>query len=516
MEQGRETAGREKGRREHVASNRIGELTPSMLTLTHHGAVTGVTGSCHELTLHGPGGAKSGILVDCGLFQGDEAAGRGGADARAIDFPVAHLRALVVTHVHIDHVGRIPQLLAAGFDGPILCSPPSALMLAEVLEDALKIGFTRDTCLVERVLAQIRACVVEVPYGTWHKVFEDNAGALAVRLQPAGHILGSAYVECDATTAATLAAGTGQRSERIVFSGDLGAPDSPLLPDPRPPERADRLVLESTYGDRDHEDRATRRHRLKAVLEHALADGGTVLVPAFAIGRTQELLYEIEDLISEAGDDPAWKQLDIVVDSPLAAEFTRLYRQLKGYWDEEATARLRRGRHPLSFDQLLVINSHADHLKAVDYLARTGRPCVVIAGSGMCAGGRVVNYLKAMLGEARNDVLFVGYQAAGTPGRDILTHGPHGGWVMLDGERYDIRAQIHQVGGYSAHAGQSDLLRFVAGIPRMPAEIRIVHGDVEAKAALKGKFEEAGAGQVLIPKPATRQTNTHSFCIPHP
>jgi len=160
---------------------------------------------------------------------------------------------------------------------------------------------------------------------------------------------------------------------------------------------------------------------------------------------------------------------------------------------------VRQGRHPLSFDQLLVIDRHEDHLKAVDYLARTGRPCVVIAGSGMCAGGRVVNYLKAMLGDARNDVLFVGYQAAGTPGRDILTHGPRGGWVMLDGERHPIRAQIHQVGGYSAHAGQSDLLRFVAGIPQIPAEIRIVHGEDEAKAALRRKLEAAGASQVLVP-----------------
>lgn len=462
----------------------------SMLTLTHHGAVTGVTGSCHELTLHGPGGAKSGILVDCGIFQGDEAAGRSGADALAIDFPIAHIRALVVTHVHIDHVGRIPHLLAAGFDGPILCSPPSALMLPEVLEDALKIGFTRDARLIERVLGRIRARVVALPFGQWHTVFDDAAGKLAIRLQRAGHILGSAYVECDATA---------ERSERIVFSGDLGAPDSPLLPEPHPPERADRLVIESTYGDRDHEDRATRRHRLKAVLEHALSDGGTVIVPAFSIGRTQELLYEIEDLIWEAGDDSTWKRLDIVVDSPLAAEFTRLYRKLKPYWDEEATARVRQGRHPLSFDQLLVIDRHEDHLKAVNYLASTGRPCVVIAGSGMCAGGRVVNYLKAMLGDARNDVLFVGYQAAGTPGRDILTHGPRGGWVMLDGERYTIRAQIHQVGGYSAHAGQSDLLRFVAGIPQMPAEIRIVHGEDGAKAALKRKLEEAGAGRVLVP-----------------
>ena len=258
-------------------------------------------------------------------------------------------------------------------------------------------------------------------------------------------------------------------------------------------------MIESTYGDKDHEDRETRRYRLKAVLEHALEDGGTVLVPAFSIGRTQELLYEIEGLINEFGGG-LWSNLEIIVDSPLAAEFTRIYRDLKPYWDAEATDLVRQGRHPLSFEQLTVINSHEDHLNAVDYLTRSHRPCVVLAGSGMCAGGRVVNYLKAMLGDKRNDVLFVGYQAAGTPGRDILTYGPRGGWVELDGDRYDIRARIHLVGGYSAHAGQSDLLRFVEGIPGAPTEIRVVHGDEDAKAAFQVRLQRVLPGsQVLIP-----------------
>ncbi len=516
-----------------------------MISISHHGATSGVTGSCHELTLSGAG-SPSGILIDCGLFQGQDEGRGASADDLAIDFSIDHIRALVVTHVHIDHVGRIPYLLAAGFEGPIICSEPSALMLPEILEDALKIGFTRDRDLIERVLNLIRFRLVPVPYGEWHEVFDDGECSLSVRLQRAGHILGSAYVECDARCDGL--------EERIVFSGDLGAPHAPLLPAPESPERADRLVIESTYGDKDHEDRETRRYRLKQVLEHALEDGGTVLVPAFSIGRTQELLYEIESLIHEFGeqpvggvsdyaprgganptydsasgsvgrirqsrnpttqDDPApvgrirrsrnpttdlnWNDLEIVVDSPLAAEFTRIYRDLKPYWDAEATELVRQGRHPLSFEQLTVINSHEDHLNAVDYLARSHRPCVVLAGSGMCAGGRIVNYLKAMLGDPRNDVLFVGYQAAGTPGRDILKHGPRGGWVELDGERFDIRAQIHQVGGYSAHAGQSDLLRFVEGIPLPPREIRIVHGDEGAKQALKRCFQSAFDTDIIIP-----------------
>ncbi|EHJ06136.1 MBL fold metallo-hydrolase RNA specificity domain-containing protein [Marinobacter manganoxydans] len=460
-----------------------------MISISHHGATSGVTGSCHELTV-GHAAEKSGILIDCGLFQGqDEGRGASASDL-SIDFPIDHIRALVVTHVHIDHVGRIPYLLAAGFDGPIICSEPSAIMLPEILEDALKIGFTRDRQLIELVLGVIRSRLVPVPYGQWHSVFAGDDCSLSVRLQRAGHILGSAYVECDARA--------GESEERVVFSGDLGAPHAPLLPAPQSPERADRLVIESTYGDKDHEDREMRRYRLKAVLEHALEDGGTVLVPAFSIGRTQELLYEIEGLINEFGGE-LWSNLEIVVDSPLAAEFTRIYRDLKPYWDAEATDLVRQGRHPLSFEQLTVINFHEDHLNAVDYLARSHRACVVLAGSGMCAGGRVVNYLKAMLGDKRNDVLFVGYQAAGTPGRDILTYGPRGGWVELDGERYDIRARVHQVGGYSAHAGQSDLVAFVSGIPVPPREIRIVHGDPGAKLALKRCFQSLTGTDIIIP-----------------
>ncbi|SFM82033.1 MBL fold metallo-hydrolase RNA specificity domain-containing protein [Marinobacter pelagius] len=497
-----------------------------MIEIKHHGATSGVTGSCHELSLHVGSdekrerfssdpdldttpeseGDRHGILIDCGLFQGQDEGREASAADLTIDFPIDHIRALVVTHVHIDHVGRIPYLLAAGFEGPIICSEPSAVMLPEILEDALKIGFTRDRSLIERVLGLIRERVVPVPYGQWHSVFEEGECSLSVRLQRAGHILGSAYVECEARV--------GDLEERIVFSGDLGAPHSPLLPEPKSPERADRLVIESTYGDRDHEDRETRRDRLRAVLENALADGGTVLVPAFSIGRTQELLYEIEGIIAEASlkvgsdgkrerfsSDPLfdWEHLEIVVDSPLAANFTQIYRDLKPFWDAEAQELVRSGRHPLSFDQLTVIDSHEDHLNAVEYLAKSHRPCVVLAGSGMCAGGRVVNYLKVMLGDDRNDVLFVGYQAAGTPGRDILTFGPRGGWVELDGERYDIRARVHQVGGYSAHAGQSDLLRFVEGIPEAPGEIRIVHGDTEAKKVLGKLLSERLSSRILIP-----------------
>lgn len=486
-------------------------------TIKHHGAVNGVTGSCHELGL----GDDFGLLIDCGLFQGAEISAGGDADPLVIEFPVSHIKALVVTHVHIDHVGRIPYLLAAGFTGSIICSEPSAVLLPLVLEDAVKIGFSRDPTLVRKFLALLRKRIVALPYKQWHCLLQEKTRSLRIRLQPAGHILGSAYVECElsgaggSVPAARTAAGTEAKSYRIVFSGDLGAPYAPLLPAPRAPQRCDTLVIESTYGDTLHENRRSRQARLKRVIERALRDDGVVLIPAFSIGRTQEILYELEGIIAHetarvsdkkgaANKTVNWSRLAIIVDSPLANRFTASYRTLKPFWDKEALARVRQGRHPLDFEQLVTIGSHQDHIRLVNRLQSSHEPCVVIAASGMCAGGRVVNYLKALIGEPKTDILFIGYQAQGTPGRDILnygaTYGTEGGYVELDGERFAIRAGVHQISGYSAHADQQDLLNFVQGMKVKPTEIRIVHGDVNAKQTLrKALLKVLPTARVWIP-----------------
>ncbi|SEO80650.1 MBL fold metallo-hydrolase RNA specificity domain-containing protein [Aquisalimonas asiatica] len=457
--------------------------------ITHHGAADGVTGSCHRLQIT----PDQALLVDCGLFQGEDAAGDDTLEQHQVTFPVHDLLAMVVTHVHIDHIGRLPYLLAAGYQGPIICSVPSARLLPLVIEDALKIGFTRDERMIRRFLDVVDERLTPIDYNTWHTVLDDPGHTVRVRLQRAGHILGSAYVEAD------IAHHTAGTRERIVFSGDLGAPHAPLLPAPKPPYRADRLVLESTYGNRRHDDRRNRRQRLKAAIDRALANRGTVIIPAFSIGRTQELLYELEGLIHNApvrSDGTDWRNLEIIVDSPLAARFTAVYRDLKPHWDAEAHKRLRAGRHPLAFDNLYTVDDHDEHLQTVDYLARTGRPAVVIAASGMAAGGRVVNYLKRMLGDRRHCVLFVGYQGAGTPGRAIQQHGPDGGWVDLDGERHTIRARIETISGYSAHADQKGLVDFVRRMRRPPHTIHLVHGDPTAqqslRRALEAWAEEAG------------------------
>ncbi len=267
-------------------------LTANFPTIEHHGATDGVTGSCHQLHMD----ERSSVLIDCGLFQGAEASsgGRAGADRLDIEFPIDTVKALIATHVHIDHVGRIPYLLAAGFDGPILCSEPSAKLLPIVLEDAFKLGFSRDQKKVEQYISLIEQRIIALPYKHWFTLADTDELHARIRLQRAGHILGSAYVEIDLKYPRTGA------SKRIVFSGDLGAPHAPILVPPKPPYRADIVVLESTYGDRLHEDRRTRRKRLEVVIAQALEDNGTVLIPAFSVGRTQELLYELEDIIYRA------------------------------------------------------------------------------------------------------------------------------------------------------------------------------------------------------------------------
>ena len=223
------------------------------------------------------------------------------------------------------------------------------------------------------------------------------------------------------------------------------------------------MVLESTYGDKSHPGRKERVKTLQKRIESCFINLGTILIPAFSIGRTQELLYEIEQIIHRQGKRLAaqgipWEDLDIIVDSPLANKFSEVYKTLASCWDGEAKRRVQRGRHPLSFEQLLTI----------DYLKQSGPPAIVIAASGMCSGGRIVNYLKALIADPRTDILFVGYQAKGTIGRKIQKYGHQNGYVQMDNKRYTIAAGVETISGYSAHAGQDNLLRFIKGMRKKP------------------------------------------------
>jgi metallo-beta-lactamase family protein len=438
------------------------------MQVIHHGAVEGVTGSCHQVVID----ESRSLLIDCGMFQGSDAKGR---DETKFDFPIHCIKGLVVTHIHLDHVGRIPYLMGAGFNGPIYCSPPTARLLPITLEDSMRVGVTRNQKLIERFISDLRHRIRPLAYDKWHKL----DGGIEIRLKAAGHVLGSAIVEVQ------------HGDERFVFSGDLGSCNQPLLDQPESPERADLLVLESTYGDRNHEGRNERTKRLEDILCHTMKNSGVTIIPAFSIGRTQELLYEMNEIFHRVENRcgcSLLRAVDVIVDSPLANRFTEIYESLREYWNAEAHHVLTYDDQPLVFNNLIQISESDEHRDYVAYLQESKLPAIVIAAGGMCAGGRVVNYLKAFIEDPTTDIVFVGFQAQGTPGRYIQDSD----WVKLDGKRFDIRAAVHTLNGYSAHADQAELLQFVEGMAERPRAIRLVHGEQPAKAALARELEQRG------------------------
>jgi len=449
--------------------------------ITHHGGNEGVTGSCHQLHYND----NDSVLVDCGSFQG--------RDARRfpndpIGFPLDGIQALVLTHVHIDHIGRIPYLLEAGFNKPIYCTPPTARFLPIMLEDSVRLGITRNKKVVAQILKEVKSLIHPVPYGKWQQL---PRGA-SFRYSPAGHILGSAYIEFD------------RGDERFVFSGDIGSRCTPILREPVSPERADVLVLESTYGDRLHEGRETRLARLEAILCETMENRGVTIIPAFSLGRTQELLFELNQImegIDHRTNCSMLKAIDIIVDSPMAIKLTDIYEQMSEYWSEEANQVLTVDNQPFVFQNLMEVDQAGESRGNIEYLKRSGKPAIVIAGSGMCTGGRIVEYLKTFISQPTTDIVFVGFQAYGTLGRQIQEcHGGKCG-VTIDHQEFLVRAKTHTLTGYSAHADQTDLLRFVQGMKTPPKEIRLVHGEYQPRQVLAEKLNALGIKTIACTNP---------------
>ena len=432
------------------------------MNIIHHGGKHTVTGSCHELNLNGVG-----VLIDCGLVQGKS------PKSLNIEFAIRHIKALVLTHSHIDHIGRIPWLLAAGFNQPIYCTSATAELVPLMLEDGLKLQLGLNYGQRHRVLDRVKSLIKPIEYGVWQPLSRDLPHCY-FRFNPAGHILGSAFVEFKLPN-----------NEIVVFSGDLGPSHTPLLPDPVSPPRADYLYIETTYGDKVHESVEQRSQRLQAIINRSLQDGGTILIPAFSVGRTQELLFDIEQLIFEHG---IADNIPIILDSPMAQKVTKSYRRFKKLWGKEAKVRLDAKRHPLAFEQCITVEDNRSHHALVNRLASTGEPAIVVAASGMCEGGRVMDYLQALLPDKRTAVSFAGYQAEGTLGRAIQ-QGDNQVWI--DGQQTQVNAFIHTMSGYSAHADQADLLRFIEGIAEKPKQIHLIHGEPETKQAFAVKLRSA-------------------------
>ena len=275
----------------------------------------------------------------------------------------------------------------------------------------------------------------------------------------------------------------------------MGARETPLLPDPDIADSCDLLILESTYGDGFHEDRKDRVRRLGEILERALSDKGKVFIPSFALGRTQELLYEMDRLFSDSDLKHTFpklhqtRRIPVFLDSPLGLEVTNIYNRLSDFWDQEARQIQHSGNPPIDFDHLYAVENYKDHLKILDIPG----PAIIIAGSGMCSGGRIVEHLEKRLEDSRNDIFFIGWQGKGTPGRNIIKYSRKlGGYVYLNESKVKIHAKVHCLTGYSAHADQKGLVDWVNSMPENPKKIKLVHGEPPAQRLLARVLRSQG------------------------
>jgi metallo-beta-lactamase family protein len=454
------------------------------MRITFNGAAGGeVTGSCHMLDACGKR-----ILLDCGMVQGS-----GEAEARNLEpfaFDPTTIDALVLSHAHIDHIGRVPLLVKRGFTGPIFAQEATCDLLPIMLLDAASLAeraadfanrdravgtleiqplYTRDDVAAAQKLLR------PLPY----EVASEILPGVTLRLHDAGHILGSSILELRANESTP---------KTLIFSGDIGMKGTPILRDPMPAPAADLIVMESTYGDRNHKDRAATVAELGSIFEQARADGGNVVIPAFAVGRSQELLY----WFAEHFDDwhlAGWK---IFLDSPMAAKVMGVYDRHAELFDSDA-AKVWAGRiKPFALPNLHVSTSVEDS-KAIN--AVTGG-AIIIAGSGMANGGRVRHHLANNLAKPNAHVVFVGYQAAGTLGRLLVNGLTH---VKLFGADIPVRAQIHTVGGLSAHADQQNLIEWYAASPNRPP-VALVHGEDPARNALAALLHDRFGTTVTQPQ----------------
>jgi metallo-beta-lactamase family protein len=458
------------------------------LGIGFQGAARTVTGSRHRLRF----GSRS-WLFDCGLYQGH----RDEADRvnRTFAFPPAELDGVVLSHAHLDHSGNLPTLSSRGFRGSIHLTPATADLARPMLADSAFL-MERDLEHVNRRLHEKRlpprkplyrpADVVPTlerfeTHG-YHEPWELAEG-VTVTFWDAGHILGSALT--------TFEFRAGGRTLRLLMSGDLGRPHRPILRDPDVPPGVDVLVLESTYGDRSHAPEAENVAALRDVARRTLSRGGRLIVPSFAVGRTQELVATLHELLErrEIPDVP------IFVDSPLAKVATGVYRQHPECFDAETWDDfMHKGGAPFGFSRLRYTSS-AEESKALN---ERPEPYIAIAGSGMCEGGRVIHHLRYGIGDARNTVLFVGYQAEGTLGRRLKEGAEV---VNLFGEPARRRCEVAALEGFSAHADQGEILDWVGRLEPAPRRIFLVHGDLEPAETLAGKLRERTGAAVSIPAP---------------
>ena len=446
------------------------------------GAATSVTGSCHLLT-----SGDHQILLDCGQFQGNKVQEQ--MNHEEFPFDPAQIECVVLSHAHIDHCGRIPLLIKRGFKGTIYCSSATADLLDVMLKDS---GYIHEKeaewqnrkneragrPLIEPLYTYNDAVdslkyVKAVEYDQLISINDD----IKVVFNDAGHILGSAIIE--------LFVNENDSTSKIVFSGDLGVVNRPILNDPTIIKKADYVIMETTYGNRVHPKEGNNMQALLDIIINTARRGGTTVIPSFAVGRTQELIYELNRYYESDDNDyhKELKKLKVYVDSPMAYAATEVFKNNAQVYDQEMREFIMRGDNPLDFPGLEFTKT-SEESQAINM---DHSPKIIISASGMCEAGRIRHHLKHNLWDKNSSIVFVGYQAEGTLGRTLIEGVDQ---VTLFGERIQVNAEIHNLEGFSGHADRDGLFNWISGFEKRPKQIFLVHGETESKEAFAYMLKE--------------------------
>lgn len=453
------------------------------------GAAKMVTGSNYLITTD-----SYKILIDCGMFQGNEEKEK----MNFINFPydVEEIDYLILTHAHIDHSGRIPKLIKDGFRGKIICTKPTADLCEIMLLDSAKIQ-EADTEWENKKRLRTGQKFIEPLYTIKDakeslKYFDpyfynqriNLNKEISIRFKDAGHVLGSAIVE--------MWVYKGREATKIVFSGDLGMPGRPIIKDLEFIEDADYLIIESTYGNTNHEPFRDSTEKLIDIINRTAMRGGSVIIPSFAVGRTQELIYELNKYYEYNTDIEEYMRIPIYIDSPMAVDATQIFQKNSSSFNEEARELILKGDNPFTFNNLRYIKTQEESIS----LNKSSYPKVIISSSGMATAGRVRHHLKHNLWNPDNSLVFVGYQAQGSLGRILLDGASK---VKLLGEEIDVQIEIYDLEGFSGHADQKTLLNWINRFKIKPKKIFVVHGEEEQADTLANLIEEKFNIETIVP-----------------
>lgn len=458
------------------------------MKITFCGASKTVTGSNYLIEAE-----DKKLLLDCGMFQGS--AREEQMNFESFIYNPKDIDYLILSHAHIDHSGRIPKLVKEGFNGKIYTTHATYDLCEIMLMDSANIGMQdaewENRKRVRKGLAPIEPLYntndVEESLKLFKPVYYNQEikidDTFTFRLQDAGHILGSAIVE--------LFINEDGKTTKLVFSGDLGMPERPILMDPTFIEDADYLIIESTYGDRDHPTYTDSTKSLIKIIEDTSQKGGTVVIPSFAVGRTQDLIYQLNSYYDGEGLEE-YKKVPIYIDSPMAVSTTKVFEKNSNLFDEDAKNLILSGDNPFDFENIFYVRDveESKRLNAVKY------PKVIISASGMATAGRVRHHLKHNLWDPKNSVIIVGYQAEGSTGRKLVEGAKK---VSLLGEEIKVEASVYSLQGFSAHADRSMLLNWIGHFKKFPKKIFLVHGEEKAITALKSEIENKWQANVHVP-----------------